>query len=177
MKVIFFQEFIVSKQRFFVFLLMLASSILPAAAAGDAAVQSSAVQSPNVSGRWEVSWQARLGTDQAVVELQQSGSKLTGTFRDPHHTCPVSGTIEGKNISFEVEFQAARPYTIAFKGTLDGEKISGTSQAQNVGGKGAYLGHGGEIVEPEHPWTATRPADPPTLKSQQAKPGTSGSSK
>jgi opacity protein-like surface antigen len=166
---------IVSKQRFFVFLLMLASSILPAAA-DNAAVQSSAVQASNISGRWEVSWQARLGTDQAVVELQQSGSKLTGTFRDPHHTCPLSGTIDGKNISFEVEFQAARPYTIGFKGTVDGEKISGTSQAQNVGGKGAYLGHGGEIVQPEHPWTATRPADPPTLKSKQAKPNNSGSS-
>jgi hypothetical protein len=111
-----------------------------------------------------------------VVELEQHGSKLSGTFRDPHHTCPVSGTIDGKNLSFEVQFQAARPYTIAFKGTVDGEKMSGTSQAQNVGGNGAYLGHGGEIVQPEHPWTATRPANPPSLQTEKAKPAGSNSS-
>jgi hypothetical protein len=88
---------------------------------------------------------------------------------------PVSGTIEGSTISLDVQFQEARPYTIAFKGTVNGDSISGTSQAQNIGGK-AYLGHGGEIVQPEHPWTATRPADPPSLRSQKSKAGASGTS-
>jgi hypothetical protein len=123
-----------------------------------------------------VSWQARLGTEQAEVELQQDGSKLSGTFHDPHHTCVLSGTIEGKSVSFNVNFTGPRPYTIAFKGTLDGDKIGGISQAKNIEGAGAYLGHGGEIVQPEHPWTAIRPANPPTLQSQEDKAGTSGNS-
>jgi hypothetical protein len=37
-----------------------------------------------------------------------------------------------------------------------GEKINGKSRAKNVEGAGAYLGHGGEVVQPDHPWTASR---------------------
>jgi hypothetical protein len=107
----------VSKSLFSIaaFLLCLAAS-LPAVA-GNAPSQPL-----NVAGRWNVSWQARLGTEQAEVELQQDGSKLSGTFHDPHHTCVLSGTIEGKSVSFNVNFTGPRPYTIAFKGTLDGDK-------------------------------------------------------
>ncbi|MGA9800756.1 MAG: hypothetical protein WBQ68_17205 [Terriglobales bacterium] len=123
----------------------------------------------SVSGKWQLSWQARLGTEQATVELEQDGSKLRGTFHDLHHSCPLSGSIEGQTISFEVQFEASRPYTIAFRGTVNGDSISGTSQAQNIGGSKAYLGHGGEIVQPEHPWTATRPADPATLRTEKGK--------
>ena len=157
------------------FAFALVVSTLAVAGDGPASSQVAGVAA-SVTGKWEVSWQARLGTEQAVVELEQHGSRLTGTFRDPHHTCPISGTIDGKNLSFEVQFQAARPYTIAFKGIVDGERMTGTSQAQNVGGNGAYLGHGGEIVQPEHPWTATRPGDPPSLQTQKTKPGISSSS-
>jgi hypothetical protein len=126
----------------------------------------------SVSGKWQLSWQARLGTEQATVELEQDGSKLRGTFHDLHHSCPLSGSIEGKTISFEVQFEEARPYTIAFKGIVNGDNISGTSQAQNTGTSKAYLGHGGEIIQPEHPWTATRPTDPATLRTEKGKAGT-----
>jgi len=88
----------------------------------------------------------------------------------------LSGTVEGNNISFDVPFQGSRAYTIAFKGTLEGDKISGTSQAKNMGSTGPYLGHGGEIVQPEHPWTATRQADPPSSRTQKGKSTRSGPS-
>jgi len=158
------------KHFFFVVVVLFALACLSAVAA-DSPV---ADQTPNVVGNWQVSWQARLGTEQATIVLKEDGARLSGTFRDAHHSSSLTGAIEGKNISFEVEFQGSRPYTIAFKGTMEGDKISGTSQAQNIGGTGAYLGHGGEIVQPEHPWTASRPRDPPRLKTQAT--GTAGSS-
>lgn len=48
----------------------------------------------NVSGKWQVSWQARLGTEQATIELQQDGSKLRGTFHDLHHSCLCPGQLK-----------------------------------------------------------------------------------
>jgi hypothetical protein len=110
----------------------------------------------NVAGTWQISWQVRLGTAHATVQLTQDGSKLSGTFQEMAVSSHVSGSVQGKNISFDVEFPGPRPYTIEFTGTVAGEKINGKSRAKNVEGAGAYLGHGGEVVQPDHPWTASR---------------------
>jgi|HubBroStandDraft_6_1064221.scaffolds.fasta_scaffold1262801_2 hypothetical protein len=110
----------------------------------------------NVAGTWQISWQVRLGTAHATVQLKQDGSKLSGTFEEMGVSSRLSGSIQGKEISLDVDFPGPRPYTIEFVGTVDGEKISGKSRAKNVEGAGAYLGHGGEVVQPDHPWTASR---------------------
>ena len=153
--------------------------ILAACASALSADGPAAGRTRMVGGTWQMSWQARLGTESATIELRQDGSRLNGTFRDAHHSGALSGSIEGRNVTFSVSFQEARPYAIAFKGTVGGtvggETISGTSQAQNIPGSGAYLGHGGEIVQPAHPWTASRQPNPPSLKTQE-KPGTRSSS-
>jgi hypothetical protein len=115
----------------------------------------------DVSGKWQVSWQGRVGTEQCTLQLQQDGIKLTGTLQDQRGLSPLSGTVDDKQISFEVQFQGPRPFTTRFKGTVDSGKIEGTSQAIGVGGSGAYLGHAGEVVQPEHPWTAKRIANSP----------------
>jgi hypothetical protein len=163
----------VNTRCFSVILSLLALAVCLSAAAGDVPPEG---RSPRVAGKWLVSWQARMGTEQATIELVQDGSKLSGTFHDLHHYAMLSGVIEGKEISFAVEFQGLRPYTIGSTGTVEGDKIGGTSQAKNIGGAGAYLGHGGEIVQPEHPWTATRPANPPSLQTRKANPDTSNNS-
>ena len=113
----------------------------------------------NVTGTWQMSWQVRLGTARATVQLKQDGSKLSGTFQEMGVSSRLSGTIQGKNISFDVDFPGPRPYTIEFIGNIDGEKMNGKSRARNVEGAGAYLGHGGEVVLPDHPWTASRPPE------------------
>jgi type II secretory pathway pseudopilin PulG len=136
---------------------------------------SSAAKSADVSGRWQVSWQGRLGTEQCTLQLQQdSSNKLSGTLQDQRGSSSLSGTIDGKKISFDVQFQGLRPFTTRFTGTVGSDKIEGTSQAIGVGGAGAYLGHAGEVVQPEHPWTAKRvtnqPVQPPTAGSNPNPP-------
>jgi len=111
----------------------------------------------DVAGTWQISWQVRLGTAHATVQLTQDGSKLSGTFEQMGVSSNLSGSIQGKNVSFDVQFPGPRPFTMEFAGTVDGEKISGKSFAKGVEGAGAYLGHGGEVVKPDHPWTASRP--------------------
>jgi hypothetical protein len=120
-----------------------------------------------VAGNWQVSWQGRLGAEPVALHLQQDGAKLTGTFQDLHGVMPLSGAVDEKKISFEVQFKGPRPFTTQFTGTVDDDKIEGTSQAVGVeGGGGAFLGHGGEVVHPEHPWTGKRIANQVTLSVQ-----------
>ncbi len=118
-------------------------------------------QPSDVSGDWQVSWQGRLGTEECVLHLRKEGTKLTGTFDDLRGSSSLTGTVDGKHISFEVHFPGPRPFTTRFTGNVANGKIEGTSQAIGVGGSGAYLGHGGEVVQPEHPWTAKRGAGAP----------------
>lgn len=115
--------------------------------------------SANINGKWHGSWQGRMGALPITLDLQQHGTKLTGELIRRSDTSPVTGSIIGNAISFTINFAGPKPYTILFKGTIEGDSIKGTSQAQNVGGNGAYLGHGGEIVQPDRPWTATREHD------------------
>ncbi len=104
------------KHLFLIVVPLFALTACLSAVAADSPV---ADQTPNLAGNWQMSWQARLGTEQATILLKQDGARLSGTFRDAHHSSSLTGTIEGKNVSFEVEFQGARPYTIAFNGTIE----------------------------------------------------------
>jgi hypothetical protein len=156
-------------RRVFVALLACAAIFLPLSGVGHTQPNpptSTAASPADVSGKWQVSWQGRLGTEQCTLQLQQDGTKLSGTFQDQRGLSPLAGTVDDKQVSFEVQFQGPRPFTTKFKGTLDSGKIEGPSQAIGVGGSGAYLGHGGEIVQPEHPWSAKRIAavSPPAGK-------------
>jgi hypothetical protein len=121
------------------------------------------IQHAQVAGNWQVSWQGRLGTEQGTLTLHQDGTELAGTFKDFRGVMPLSGTVAEKKLSFEVRFSGSRPFTTRFTGTADGDKLEGTSEAVGVG---AFLGHAGEIVHPEHPWTAKRVADEPSKSDQ-----------
>jgi len=107
-----------------------------------------------VAGKWRMAWDVRFGTVRGILVLKQSGAGVTGTFLEYGKRYPLSGSIEGRSIAFEIPFSGPRPYTIEFKGTIDGTKMNGTSGLKG-GGRG-FLGHAGEVDEPQRPWTATR---------------------
>jgi|HubBroStandDraft_1064217.scaffolds.fasta_scaffold01753_8 hypothetical protein len=147
-----------------------AQQALRSAAPKDAiADKTSGVQPIDLGGDWQMTWQGRLGAEQCVLHLRNEGGKLTGTFHDLRGDSPLSGTIDGKRVSFDVQFPGPRPFTTRFIGTAEEGKIAGTSQAVGLGGTGGYLGHAGEVVQPEHPWTAKR------VVSQPMQPGEAGS--
>jgi hypothetical protein len=105
-------------------------------------------QPANISGTWQISWQARGSSQQATMQIQQDGSKLSGTFQDSNGSSPVAGSIAGNSVSFSVQVQG-RPMTLAFGGTIDGDKMSGTFQPQ--GGRGGRGGGQGN-----HTWSGVR---------------------
>jgi hypothetical protein len=119
--------------------------------------QSNNSQPANLGGAWQISWHGRSGTQQATMQIQQDGSKVSGTFQDPSGSSPVTGSIAGNNVSFTVQIQG-RPMTLAFTGTIDGDKMNGTFQPQGggggAGGGGGRGGRGGG--QGNHTWSGVR---------------------
>ena len=109
-------------------------------------------QPANIGGAWQISWQGRGGSQQATIQIQQDGSKLSGTFQDSGGSSPLTGSVEGNDISFSVQIQRGRALTIAFTGTIDGDKMRGNFQPQ--GGDGGRGGRGGG--QGNHSWSGIR---------------------
>ena len=111
-------------------------------------------QPANIGGAWQISWQGRGGSQQATMQIEQDGTKLSGTFQDSGGSSAVTGSIAGNSVSFSVQVQA-RPMTLAFTGTIDGDKMSGTFQPQGgSGGGGGRGGRGGG--QGNHTWSGVR---------------------
>jgi hypothetical protein len=113
--------------------------------------QSNNSQPANVAGAWQISWEGRGGEQKATIQFQQDGSALNGTFQDSRGSSQLTGSVAGNNVSFSVQVQG-RPITLAFTGTIDGDKMSGTFQPQ--GGGGGRGGRGGG--QQNHSWSGVR---------------------
>jgi hypothetical protein len=129
------------------FFLLLTSSLL---FAQDSPSNNS--QPGNLSGAWQISWQGRNGTQQGTMQIQQEGSKLSGTFEDASGSSSVSGSIAGNKLSFSVQVQGG-PIILAFTGTVDNDKMTGTFRPQGGGGGGRGRRGGSSGT---YPWTGVR---------------------
>lgn len=93
----------------------------------------------------------RGSSQQATIQIQQDGPKLSGTFQDSEGSLQLTGSVAGNNLSFSVQLQG-RPVTVAFTGSIDGDKMSGTFQPQ--GGSGGRGRRGGG--QGNQSWSAVR---------------------
>lgn len=115
--------------------------------------QSNNSQPADISGAWQISWESRGGPQQATMQVQQDGSKLSGTFEDESGSSQLTGSIAGNKVSLSVQIPG-RPMTVTLTGTVDGDKMSGTFQPQGGGGGGGRGGRGG--AQTVHSWTGAR---------------------
>jgi hypothetical protein len=61
-------------------------------------------QPANINGSWQLSWQGRGGSPQATIQLQEDGSKLSGTFQDSGgSSSQLTGSVAGNNVSFSLQ--------------------------------------------------------------------------
>lgn len=79
----------------------------------------------DLSGNWQVSFAGKRGSRQATMQIKQDGSKVSGSFQGERGSAPVSGTLNGNDISFTVK---APRREISFKGTVHGNKMNGTTE-------------------------------------------------
>jgi hypothetical protein len=123
----------------------------------------------NVTGKWQISWEARVGTERDTIELQQTESKLTGVFCGKLGSPKVSGNVDGRNIALRLDFVGRQPYSIVFTGTLeddtqdgqrlDSQKMSGKFEIPGVAG--AYDWHGENVHSTNYTWSAVRLSNTP----------------
>jgi hypothetical protein len=111
----------------------------------------------NVSGKWQISWEARIGTERDLIQLDQENSKLTGSFQGRLGSPKVSGNVDGKNILLRLYFPGKQPYSLIFTGVIDGDKMSGKFEIPGVAAP--YDFHGENVRPSNYTWQAVRIAD------------------
>jgi hypothetical protein len=107
----------------------------------------------SVSGKWQLSWQARIGVEQGTLVLQQSGNKLNGSFHSELGTPVVSGTIEDESISFKLGFAGNHAFAIVFTGKVDGSKMNGRFTLDGMAD--GYDQHGENVQPTNYSWKAS----------------------
>lgn len=88
-----------------------------------------------VDGKWDVTLNTPMGARPGNLELTSSGSALTGTFGGPEGSNEIQdGKVDGDDAEWAVNIQSPMgPMNLQFKGTVDGDKISGTVQLGSFG--------------------------------------------
>lgn len=81
-------------------------------------------ETASVGGKWLLSWQGRKKSRQATLNIQQDGSKLAGTCVERGGSEPLSGSVQGNQVSISVDGEKR---SISFTGTVDGKRMSGTT--------------------------------------------------
>jgi len=85
------------------------------------------VESAQIAGKWTMSVETPHGQMQGPLQIQQEGSKLTGTYELEHMgSMTLTGKIDGDKVSFSMEVPGAG-VTLAFTGKVEGAKMSGES--------------------------------------------------
>jgi hypothetical protein len=111
-------------------------------------------EAPDLAGKWQLSWEARLGTETGTMHLEQADSNLTGSYQGHFSSSKLSGTVQDKNITLNLYFQGAHPFAMVFTGTVDGDKMTGKF---SVGGaKDGYDAYGENAHPTNYSWTAVR---------------------
>ena len=86
--------------------------------------------SPLLSGTWQLSCQGRGGrVRQVTLRIEQSGSKLSGSFSGPRRSGKLSGTVQGTQVSLQM---GTDDKSIALTGTAAGNSMTVHGPRGNV---------------------------------------------
>jgi hypothetical protein len=92
-------------------------------------------QDINVTGDWEMTTQSPRGERTSDVHFEQEGEKLTVTMQLMGEEATAEGTVKGNKIEWSVTRSTERrEFTISYKGTVEGDTMSGEAQ---MGDRGA----------------------------------------
>jgi len=89
---------------------------------------------PSAAGEWKVNFVVPTGTRFVNMFISQEKTKLTGTVVSEDGEFPLSGRIEGDQVTVVWEVpEDGKMMEIMMKGKLTGNVISGTAKLGNVG--------------------------------------------
>jgi hypothetical protein len=82
-----------------------------------------------VDGTYNLTMQTPMGNREVKLDLKSAGSDLSGNFSGPQGEAPLTGTVDGDAVNFNLTFTGAMgPMELKFEGKQDGDNIAGTVQ-------------------------------------------------
>ena len=94
-------------------------------------------QATNVTGEWAFTVTTDQGAGNPVLTFKQEGEKLTGDYKGAFGEAPLTGTVKGGKVDFEIKGQQG---TLTYTGTIEKDgTMKGTVQLGDVG-SGTWTG-------------------------------------
>ena len=81
----------------------------------------------SADGNWRLVVASPIGERPATLSVTTDGSTLKGSQQaDGNSTEIFDGTVDGNAVSWKVSIVDPMPMTLEFKGTIDGDELSGS---------------------------------------------------
>lgn len=94
-----------------------------------------------VDGRWNITLDTPMGKQDVEFEFTTDGSQLGGKLSSPLGKAEITeGRIEGGSASWTAKVTSPVSATLKFKGTFDGDAVSGKTKIGPMPG-GSFAGH------------------------------------
>jgi hypothetical protein len=112
--------------------LFLAAALLALVAAP--VLAQDAPKNVDVTGTWEMTVESPQGSMTITVEFKQDGEKLTGKQVSEMGEAPLTGTIKGNDLAYELTVDmGGQQMKIVNKGKVEGDVIKGTTELGEMG--------------------------------------------
>jgi|SRR5579871_327612 len=87
-----------------------------------------------IDGIWALTIETPIGRQESTLEAQTSGGALTGTQSVPDGSHPIAdGVADGDDASWSVSITSPMPMTLEFKGTVQGDTMTGSVKLGSFG--------------------------------------------
>jgi len=87
----------------------------------------------SADGTWNTTINSPMGVQQGTLTIATSGDSFTGTLKGAQGEQPISGKVDGNNLSWSSQLTQPFPITLEFTVTVDGDKMSGNVKAGAFG--------------------------------------------
>lgn len=94
----------------------------------------------SIDGTWALTIETPIGRQELTLEAKASGGVLTGTQSAPDGDQAIQdGSVDGDEVTWSVSITAPMPMTLAFKGTVRGDTVTG-SVTLGAFGESTFIG-------------------------------------
>ncbi|RZO65304.1 MAG: hypothetical protein EVA70_07600 [Parvularculaceae bacterium] len=80
----------------------------------------------SADGKWNMTMKTPMGEQNGTLDLKTDGGTLTGEMSGATGTAAVeNGTVDGNALAWSAKITSPMPMTLEFKGTVDGDTLTG----------------------------------------------------
>ncbi|HEX9169141.1 MAG TPA: hypothetical protein VF886_09475 [Roseiarcus sp.] len=81
----------------------------------------------SIDGTWNLSFETPIGAQETTLTAKAAGGALTGTQSGRDGSQPIhDGAVNGDEVSWSLAITSPMPMTLEFKGTVEGDAITGS---------------------------------------------------